>query len=60
MLRARARFAYMAQAALVPVPVRGSARTLAVLRLWVRVVLMKPAHNKVAEEPGEQHNRKRR
>lgn len=45
----------MAEAALV-LDVRGSAPVLAVLRLRLHVVLLKPAHNKVAEEPGEQQN----
>lgn len=48
----------MAEAALV-LAVRSSARMLAVLRLRFYVVLLKPAQNKVPEEPRQQQNTER-
>lgn len=49
---------YMAEAALV-LAVGGSSRVLAVLRLGFLVVLLKPAQDKVPEEPGQQQNTER-
>ncbi len=58
--RRRVEVTDLAEAALVLAVWRGSARMLlAVLRLWFYVVLLKPAQNKVPEEPGQQQNSER-